>query len=163
MSNVENKEKGKQEESKKYKTQYELSGNDIKNQDTLNVDIIKSTNKKTGNVMYSLIADFKGIQLRDKRFDRDSFLLILLEHKKPLDVALKISKASYPCYYRPVKGTRKDNGQPFYGLDIFASNKYRPRLFFTDRQLDLLNLANIHLNYVEVESDGSELEFSDFE
>lgn len=161
MSNTENKENGKQE--KKYKTQYELGGTDIVKYQKLNVDINKIISKKTGSEMYSLTATFNGIQLKDKKFNRDSFLLVLMEHKKKLEDALKIKNASLPCYYRPVKGTRKDNGQPFYGLDIFVSNKYRPRVFFTDIQLSLLEMANIKLNYEEVESDGSEIEFSSFE
>lgn len=163
MSNVENKEKGKQEEIKKYKTQYEMSGADIMKQDKLNVDISKSINKKSGNVIYSLVANFNGIDLKDKKFEKNAFLLVLMEHKYTLDKAQKVSRATLPCYYRPVKGIRKDNGQPFYGLDIFVSNKYRPRVFFTDIQLSLLEMANIKLNYEEVESDGSEIEFSSFE
>lgn len=159
MSNTENKENGKQE--KKYKTQYELSGADIKNYKQLNVDISKMTSKKTGSVIYSLSAKLNGIELKDKKFNGDAYLLTLVEHKKTLTDALKINKATIPCYYRPVKGTRKDNNQPFYGLDIFLSNSYRPRLFFTDLQLKLLELSNIHLVYEEVESDGSE--FDSFE
>ena len=158
MSNVEEK-KVKEEKKESYKTQYELSGIDIKNFEKVPVSLSKIISKKTGSVIYSAIANFKGIELKDKRFNGDDYLLVLIEHKYTLADAQKVNKVGLDCFYRPVKGTRKDNGAPFYGLDLFISNSYRPRLFFNDRQIKLLEIANIHLNYVPVESDGTELDF----
>lgn len=158
MENKENKEK-KELEEKKYKSQYEISGAEVKEMPTISVSLSKTINSKTKSNMYSLIAKFNGLDLRDKRFNGDTFLLCLVEHKYKMEDALKINKVTISAPYRPIRGIRKDNGKDFFGLDVLVSNTYRPRIFFTDTQLKILKICNVNLPYVLVESDGTELDW----
>lgn len=143
----------KNEETKnEYKSNYELTKADIEKLPKIECKMLKTTSKRTGISNYMFIAFFKGLELRDKKFNADKFVLSLLEKKMTMDDINNIQSAvSLRGFYRPIKGLRKDNGEWFYGLDIFVSGSYRPRIFFNELQLKTLRLQNVALEYVEVE------------
>ncbi len=154
MENKEIKaEEKKIEESKqqKYKTAYEMKKEDISTLPTLSCTMIKTVSKKTSLKSYTFVGFVHGLELKDKKFGSDKFVLALLEKKMSMDEIDKATKVELKARYRPVKGQRKDNGEWFYGVDIFVSKSYRPRIFFNDDQLKTLQLQDINLNYVEVE------------
>ena len=144
----------KVEESKQdnnYKTAYEMKKEDISVLPIMKCTMIKTTNKKTSLKNYTFVGFVHGIELRDKKFNSDKFTIALLEKKTSMEDIDKLTTVDLNCRYRPVKGQRKDNGEWFYGVDIFVSKSYRPRVFFNDIQLRTLQLQNINLNYIEVE------------
>jgi len=163
---MENKETKKVEEVKStqeenqnvttYKKIRELSVMEIKGFPTTTGTLLKSVSKKTGVANYSSIFYLMGLELRDKKFNADKFLLVWLEKKRKMEdlnnsgngVSLDVT-----VWYRPIKGKRKDNDEYFYGVDCFITNSYRVRIFFNDDQLKILRIQNINLDYVEVESE----------
>lgn len=140
-------------EEKGYKTAYEMKKEDISILPSMKCTMIKTESKKTGLRNYTFVGFVHGLELRDKKFGSDKFTLSLLEKKRTLEEINVLTKVELSCRYRAIKGHRKDNGDWFYGIDIFVSKSYRPRIFFNDDQLKTLRLTNVNLNYVEVEID----------
>ena len=153
MENKEIKAEEKKIESKQesYKTAYEMRKEDISTLPVLKCSMIKTVSKKTSLKSYTFVGFVHGLELKDKKFNSDKFVLALLEKKMKMEEIDKATKVDLNARYRPVKGQRKDNGEWFYGVDIFVSKTSRPRIFFNDNQLKTLQLQDINLNYVEVE------------
>ena len=147
------------EENKQYKSQFELSKEEIKVLDRTSVVLAKSINKKTNMARYTAQCMFMGFaELTEKNFNAEKFMIVCLENGYNVSQLKTLTSVKLSVPFRAVSGIRRDNNERFYGIDLFISNSYRPRLFFSEYILRALKIANINLNYIEVESDGSELE-----
>ena len=106
---------------------------------------------------YVSICNFMGFaELEVKNFNSEKFMIVCLENGYNISQLKSLSSVKLSVPFRAVSGLRKDNNERFYGIDLFISNSYRPRVFFSEYVMRALKLAKIELNYIEVESDGSE-------
>lgn len=151
--------KEQKENKEQYKSQFELSKDVIKTFDKTSVVLTKSINKKTNIARYTAQCNFMGFaELNEKNFNAEKFMIALLENGYNVSQLKTLNSVKLSVPFRAVSGIRRDNNERFYGIDLFISNSYRPRLFFSEYIMRALKIANINLNYTEVESDGSELE-----
>ena len=147
------------EELKQYKSQFELSKEEIKTLDRTSVILSKIVSKKTNLARYTAQCTFMGFaELTEKNFNGEKFMIACLENGYNVSQLKTLSTVKLSVPFRAVSGIRKDNNERFYGIDLFISNSYRPRLFFSEYIIRALKLSNINLDYVEVESDGTEFE-----
>ncbi|HHX67270.1 MAG TPA: hypothetical protein GX708_04330 [Gallicola sp.] len=154
------KEVSKKVEIKKvkgYKTQYELTDLEIRKFDKLKVNLLKNYNKRYNQTQYKIEIVYGTSILTDKRFNDQHFALALSQNGYSEEQIMKARNVSITCPYRLVSGLRRDNGERFYGMDLFISDSYRPRVFFSNLQLETFKALGKVLNYEEVESDGSEV------
>lgn len=149
------------DEVKQYKSQFELHKDEIKNLNRTSVILTKSISKKTNLARYTALCNFMGfIEITEKNFNSEKFMIACLENGYNVSELKTLTSIKLSVPFRVVSGIRKDNNERFYGIDLFISNSYRPRLFFSEYMLRAIKLANINLNYTEVESDGSEFELT---
>lgn len=147
---------------KEYSKIYDLSLEEIKALPRLSVNLSKQVSKKNNSVRFVAACNFKLVQLIDKKFNQDKFVMTLMEQKYDIEKIPSVTSCNLNAPYRLVTGIRRDNQERFHGIDVIVSSSYRPRLFFNDMQLKIVETVfktqGLKFEFVEVESNGYELE-----
>lgn len=125
-----------------FKNKYELSGDEINAFPKKEVVLTRNTKYNSYTLMFELAPYFNITQ----RINNTNYYIALTDNK----VALSFDKVKWKVPYRLIKGKRKDNGEFWYGIDLFISTNCKLSFFLKDRDLFALENAGVKLDFVEV-------------
>lgn len=154
MEKVENVKKAN-EVKVEFKNKYEMVREEINKLPRKSIVLTK--NKKYNSFIISFpLAPYLSVS---QRISNANYFIALTDN----GIAQSTEKVSLNVPYRLIKGKRKDNGEYWYGIDLFISMNCRLSFFLNDRDLFALNNAKIVLDFVEVTFNEKEFGVVDVE
>ena len=125
-----------------FKNKYELSVEEINALPKKEVVLTRNVKYNSYSLMFAL-APYLNV---NQRINNTNYFIALTDNK----VSLTFDKVKWSVPHRLIKGKRKDNGEFWYGIDLFISKNCRLSFFLNDRDLFALENAGIKLEFVEV-------------
>ena len=145
MSNVESK---KELNKIVYKKKWDMVVEEIKLLPKMVVEVYKNKKYKTNFVSFDIVPNLTITN----RIKNSAYFTAMVDNKVSTDT----DKISWKVPYRLIKGKRKDNGEYWFGIDIFLSINSRLSFYIDDDIMRALENAKIDLNFVEVSFDENE-------